>query len=181
VQPKQQRKYHSVRVATFKNIAVFFGDDTFPKKGRGFSTKKFEDALVKLGSTLSQLQVSHVFLPSYKGTNIVAGLILKDLKIPFTLVIPHPSFGNMSTLRSKLALAFLSKSADRTIVMGEKSDSSDIVYDIEEVTEDFVDYISKHCNSLIVAHKEGKTSKKFTKLLERFPEDAFEKAYKFTY
>ena len=110
-----------------KNIAVFFGDETFPKKGRGHSTKKFEEALLKVGNTLSQLKVSHVFLPSYKGTNIVAGLLLRDLKIPFTLVIPNPSFGNMSSIRSKLSLSLLSRAADRTIMLGEKLNDSDIL------------------------------------------------------
>jgi len=164
-----------------KNIAVFFGDDSFPRKGPGHSSKKFDEALNKVGSTLKQLNVSHVFLPSYKGTNVVAGLLLKDLKIPYTLVIPHPSFGNMSSLRSKVTLALLSKQAHKTVMLGEKDSDTEIIYNIEEVTEDFVDYISKHCNSIIVAHPEKKPSQKLTKLLNRFSEDAFEKAYTFTY
>jgi len=172
---------HKAPAVMPKNIAVFFGDDTFPKKGRGRSTKKFEEALSRVGHTLQHLNITHLFLPSYKGTNVVAGLLLKKLEIPYTLVIPHPSFGNMSSLRSKVTLSLLSKAAERTIILGDTSSDTDILYDIESVTDDFVDYISKHCNAIIVAHSEDMLTSKFSKLIDRFPEDTFEKAYKFTY
>ena len=164
-----------------KNIAVFFGDETFPKKGRGRSSKKFNKALSRVGSALKQLEIDHIFLPSYTGTNVVAGLLLHDLKIPYTLVIPHPNFGNMSTLRSKIALAKLSKNAHKTIIMGDIGTESNVLYDIEDVTEDFVDYIEKHCNAIIIAQDEDQTTIKFQSLIDRFSDTAFEKAFSFTY
>ena len=117
-----------------KNIAVFFGDETFPKKGRGRSSKKFKGAISRLATALKQLKIDYLFLPSYVGTNVAAGVLLNDLNIPYTLVIPHPNFGNMSTLRSKIALSQLSKASHKTIMLGEMGTEADVLYDIEDVT-----------------------------------------------
>ena len=162
-----------------KNIAVLFGDETFPKSGRGRSNKHFSAAVAKLTKVLKDLNIRRVYLPSYKGTNMTAAIILTKLNIPYTLVIPHPSFGSMSTIRDKLGLAAASSSADKTIVFS-GDDTSGLVYPAQEITEDFVEYITRHCNSVIVAHSK-KPTEKFLKLLSNFGENAFEKHFSFIY
>lgn len=156
-----------------KNIAVFFGDETFPKKGRGRSSKEWEASVGRLANVLKELDIHHAYLPSYKGTNIIAGHIFKKLGIPYTLVIPHPSFGSNSTIRSKAKLAEVALMADKTIAFGDKEDDSDLILNISEVKEDFVDYIRKHCNSIIIASDKKGMTKKLERLLREFPEDAF--------
>ena len=166
---------------TQKNIAVFFGDETFPKKGRGRSLKKWTKAVNKLATVLNELKIHYAFLPSYKGANVVAGHIFEKLEIPYTLVIPHPSFGSNSTMKSKLVLADLSERADKTVVLGEEQNADAINYNSEEITSDFVEYISKHCNSIVIAAKEGDMTEKLENLLRNFPEKAFDKIYTLHY
>tara|TARA_R110000765_G_scaffold391844_1_gene484827 strand:- start:6039 stop:6542 length:504 start_codon:yes stop_codon:yes gene_type:complete len=160
-----------------KNVAVFFGDENFPKKGRGNSSKKWTKAVNKLATVLHDLQIHYAYLPSYKGANVVAGHVLDKLDIPYTLVIPHPSFGSNSTMKSKIVLADLSEKANKTVVLGEEQDPDAIKYNSEEITSDFVDYISKHCNSIVIASKKGAMTEKLEKLLRQFPEEAFKKIY----
>ena len=162
-----------------RNIAVFFGDETFPKFGRGRHNKKFATCIAKLAKVLKELEIERVFLPSYKGTNMAAALVMHQLDVPYTLVIPHPSFGSMSTIHDKLELATASKNAAKTIVFS-ADDSSGLMFPVEEVTTDFVEYISRHCNSVIIAHSNDPTDK-FLKLLSHFKEDAFKKTFSFIY
>jgi len=164
-----------------RNVAVFFGDENFPKKGRGNSSKTWTKAVSKLANVLNDLEIHYAYLPSYKGANVVAGHVLQKLDIPYTLVIPHPSFGSNSTMQSKFVLAELAEKATKTVVLGEEQDPNAIKYDSEEITSDFVDYISKHCNSIVIASKKGAMTEKLEKLLRQFPEEAFKKIYTLHY
>lgn len=166
---------------TSKNIAVFFGDETFPKKGRGRSAKKWRKAVNKVATVLNELNIHYAFLPSYKGANVIVGQILSSLKIPYTLVIPHPSFGSNSTTQSKVMLADLSEKADKTVVLGEEQSADSLNYNSDEITSDFVEYISKHCNSIVIAAKKDNMTEKLEKLLRKFPEKAFDKIYTMHY
>tara|TARA_R100000458_G_C8235105_1_gene215684 strand:- start:562 stop:1086 length:525 start_codon:yes stop_codon:yes gene_type:complete len=162
-----------------KNVAVFFGDETFPTTSKGRSVKKFKRALGTLAQVLKELDVKYVYIPSYKGTNLIAAEVLSRLKIPYTLVIPHPSFGGVSSKRQKVRLAGASSKAHKTVMLGEDT-GAELMFDVEAATTDLREYISRHCNSIIIAHGERPT-KKFTKLLKGFPDDAFEKQFHFVY
>jgi len=162
-----------------KNIAVFFGDETFPRLGKGHSNKKFKKALSTMANVLNELDVKYVYLPSYKGSNLVAAEILSRLDIPYTLVIAHPSFGSLSSTRQKLQIAEASSRADKTIMLGEDT-GGNVLFDVEAATEDLIDYVTRHCNSIIIAHNNTPTEK-FKKLLKGFDEESFEKQFNFTY
>lgn len=165
--------------AKSKNIAVFFGDETFPRVGRGHSERKWQKAVSLLAKVLYELEVKYLYIPSYKGTNLAAAAILDRLKIPYTLIIPHPSFGGLSSTRQKLQLAEASSNAHRTIILGNDT-GDDLLFDVQETYKDLVEYIERHCNSLIVAHDENPTDK-FVKLLNYFDRESFKNHFSFTY
>ena len=162
-----------------KNIAVFFGDEKFPKPGKGYSSKKFRKALGIVANVLNELDVRYVYLPCYKGANLIVAEILSRLEIPYTLVIAHPSFGSLSSNRQKHQIVEASSKADKTIMLGEDT-GPDVMFDVEAAKEDLIEYVTRHCNSIIIAH-DDKPTEKFKKLLKEFDEEAFDKRFNFIY
>ena len=143
-----------------KNIAVFFGDEKFPKPGKGYSSKKFRKALGIVANVLNELDVRYVYLPCYKGANLIVAEIL-------------------SSNRQKHQIAEASSKADKTIMLGEDT-GPDVMFDVEAAKEDLIEYVTRHCNSIIIAH-DDKPTEKFKKLLKEFDEEAFDKRFNFIY
>ena len=69
-------------------MAVFLGDENFPRRGRGRSLKRFVDAVTNVARVLGDLKLNHVYIPTYKGTNFIAGLLVQAQNADGDVVYP---------------------------------------------------------------------------------------------
>jgi sulfopyruvate decarboxylase TPP-binding subunit len=76
-----------------KSLAVF-GDELFPKEGKGMSTKKREEALFMVTEVFKHTKPELVYLMPSKGTNATIPFICHQLKIPYIIVTPYKGFYN---------------------------------------------------------------------------------------
>jgi len=74
-----------------KSLAVF-GDELFPRVGKGLSTKKRKEALFVVTEVLKHTKPELVYLMPTKGTNVAIPPICNELDIPYILVSPYKEF-----------------------------------------------------------------------------------------
>lgn len=134
-------------------IMSIFGDEFFPKWGKGMSSTKREKAVNYVIDFLKKTRPDLVYVMPTKGTASIIPLICMAAKIPFILVSPFPGFYNGVTKLDKVCIQHAMDKAKSFIVIydGEPTDISHA----DEIWKETVQFMSNVSDAIVFMYSEN--------------------------
>jgi len=107
-----------------EKILGVFGEETFPKLGKGYSTKKRGIALKKIMHLLEHLKANLIYMIPTEGVCHEMLAILNMIEVPYILVVPHKDFMHVADPKYKAMIHQACMDAKNVIVMNESDEIS---------------------------------------------------------
>lgn len=87
-----------------KRVLSVFGDEFFPKFGKGMSTRKRQKAQDKIMEFFKTTKPDLVYIMPTEGTCSFVAVLCGALNIPYIMVSPHPSFYDQVKINDKVCI-----------------------------------------------------------------------------
>tara|TARA_R100000458_G_scaffold44894_1_gene43002 strand:+ start:89 stop:601 length:513 start_codon:yes stop_codon:yes gene_type:complete len=107
-----------------QKILGIFGEETFPKLGKGYSTKKRGIAIKKIMHLIEHLGANLVYMIPTEGVCHEMLAIFNMMEIPYILVVPHRDFMHIANPKYKALIHQACMDAKNVIVMDESDEIS---------------------------------------------------------
>ena len=146
-----------------KRVLSVFGDEFFPKFGRGMSASKrlrAQDAILEFFKTT---RPELVYIMPTQGTCSFVAVLCATLDIPYILVSPHPHFYDKVKIDDKVFIRKAINSAKSFVLLDDTVpptiEESDALY------RDSIDFLCKVSSAVVFLYSEG-TSQDFKAFMD---------------
>ena len=140
---------------TRQKILGIFGEESFPRHGRGYSTAKRQRALNNITGCLAELRPELVYLIPTKGTCLEFLALLNILNFPYILVVPYKDFVSIASPEYRLLVKQATLDAKNIIVLDTSNPFKGKPHNIEAA----INYIMGVSDKILVVNSpEGEDS-----------------------
>jgi len=149
-----------------QKILGVFGEETFPKHGKGFSTTKRQRALSTITGCLAELRPELVYMIPTVGTCLEFLALLNILNFPYILVIPYRDFISIPSPEYKLLIKQATVDAKNIIILDTSSSFKGKSHNIGAA----IKYIMEVSDKILVVNSpKGEDSKHIKLVNSLFP------------
>lgn len=123
-----------------RKVLSVFGDEFFPKFGKGMSDRKREKAQSLIMEFFQNTAPELVYIMPTAGTCSYVAVLCAALKIPYIMIAPHPHFYDKVKINDKVCIKKAMEEAKSFILLNEKAPD-----DIEESLKLYKDSVDFMC------------------------------------
>lgn len=134
-------------------ILTVFGDKSFPKHGRGVSSKKRIRATAKISRFLKDIAPDLVYVIPKERTEIMVAAVCREMKIPFIVIVPYPGFADGNVQEERHMIHKLVHSSKTCISVN--STAPENKKEKLEIWEEAVKYGVQVSDAVAFVHAEG--------------------------
>jgi hypothetical protein len=133
-----------------QKILGIFGEEAFPRIGKGYSVKKRNKALSRLTGCLAEVFPDLVYMVPTKGVCLEYLAIINLLNIPYILVVPNKDFVSIPLPEYKVLIKQSCLDAKNVIVL----DTLNPFKGKPNTKEEAIKYVMQVSHKILIAHTE---------------------------